>query len=223
MWALLAQGSMVLTYSSSTPFSAFGYTDDRQAGYVPDGSYTGWADQVMASGFDSQAIVTDVEVTLQISGGSNGDLYAYLSHGGLMSVLLNRPGKSATDPFGYADAGMSVQLSDQSPNGDIHWYQASGGSIAGGIAWQPDGRNVDPLGVTGSEPRNNMLSVFSQNSANANGAWTLFIADLSSGDQSCVTAWSVQITGGTSQSVPEPSVWVLILLGASLLLQFRRR
>ena len=63
-----------------------------------------------------------------------------------------------------------------------------------------------------------MLSQFSLNKVAANGAWTLFLADLSSESRSRVKGWSVQITAtsGTVQ-VPEPVPAALLLLGACLL------
>jgi len=40
-----------------------------------------------------------------------------------MAVLLNRPGRSDTLPYGYAAAGLNITLSD-SAAADIHTYQA---------------------------------------------------------------------------------------------------
>ncbi len=50
-------------------------------------------------------------MNLNISGGYNGDLYAYLSYGGALVPLLNRVGVGSGDAFGYATAGMNVTLS----------------------------------------------------------------------------------------------------------------
>ena len=66
--------------------------------------------------------------------------------------------------------------------GDIHMYRTSSAFISdaplSGI-WQPDGRKVDPADVLDTDPRAAMLSSFAN--LNANGQWTLFLADLNSG------------------------------------------
>ena len=43
-----------------------------------------------------------------------------------------------------------------------------------------------------------------------NGNWTLFLADLSSGDISQVTGWTLTI-----EAVPEPTTYALMLVGAA--------
>lgn len=72
------------------------------------------------------ATLSDVQVGLSLSGQSgpmvNGDWYAGLGFGeDGYAVLLNRPGKTASWPFGYLDNGINVLFDDQSPNG-IHLY-----------------------------------------------------------------------------------------------------
>ena len=69
--------------------------------------------------------------------------------------------------------------------------------------WQEDGRNVDPNAVTDASARSAFLSSF--NHLDPNGTWTIFFADMSSGDQSTFGSWSLEIT-----AVPEP---VTIALG----------
>src|SRR2546428_13168220 len=44
--------------------------------------------------------ITDVNVTLNISGNFNGDLYGYLSVGSGLSRLLNRTGRTAANRLG---------------------------------------------------------------------------------------------------------------------------
>src|ERR1044071_4139758 len=55
---------------------------------VPDNNASGLAFTFNVPG--SPLMITDVSVNLNIAGGWNGDLYAYLSHGSGFVVLLNR-------------------------------------------------------------------------------------------------------------------------------------
>ena len=60
---------------------------------IPDNDHSGVA---FALNFgDAGLNISDLKVSLNISGGWNGDLYAYLSHGSDYTVLLNRVGGRA--------------------------------------------------------------------------------------------------------------------------------
>ena len=123
---------------------------------VPDGTGTGLVNlQNIAS---SIVEITDVSVSLHLSGGGlpgftgiNGDLYAYLQHDTGFSVLINRPGMNAANPFGYFDPwGIQVTFNDAGTDGDIHTYQDQGimgdtGPVTG--TFQPDGRILDGVGT----------------------------------------------------------------------------
>ncbi|MCZ7638525.1 MAG: hypothetical protein M5U12_22225 [Verrucomicrobia bacterium] len=67
---------------------------------MPDGNPSGWSDTRTLSGLPATGLL-DVNVVLSVVGGYNGDLYAYLAHGGGFTVLLNRVGRTADAPFGY--------------------------------------------------------------------------------------------------------------------------
>lgn len=195
----------------------FGFTNGfANSGVIPDGNTTGWADTRTLSGIAETQII-DVNVSLNIAGGFNGDLYAYLSHDGGFSVLLNRVGRPDGFGFGYTDAGLNISLDDAAALGDIHTYQSTVGFVAlisNGSAWSPDGRNVNPLTTLDTHPRTHLLS--QMNGLNPNGDWTLFVADLSSGEQATVVSWGLDIT--TAPVVPEPSSLALEILGALALL-----
>jgi subtilisin-like proprotein convertase family protein len=178
---------------------------------IPDNNPTGLADTRTISGSVITGI-TSVEVRLEISGGWNGDLYAYLMHDSGFSVLLNRPGKTLLDVIGSGSAGFDITLSDAAIT-DIHDIGPSG-HISG--SFQPDARNVDPFDVLDTDSRTSFLSSFQ--GLNANGAWTLFVADNAAGDQSTLLSWGLNISG-----VPEPSRTVLLMLGGLAMLQRRRR
>ena len=165
---------------------------------LPEGDLSGLSDVRTVS--SSIANITSVTVGLDIAGEFNGDLYGYLWHSSgtvtNLTVLLNRPGKTASNPFGYADSGLNVTFQDSAPNGDIHLYQTNtippaGSPLTG--TWQPDGRNVDPATVLDTSPRATALAVF--NSLNAAGDWTLFMADMETGATNQLTEWSLTIVG----------------------------
>ncbi len=101
---------------------------------IPSDDYNGLAETITVSGMDS--LLTGVSVTLDVSGGYNGDLYAYLTYDGQTITLLNRVGQGTgsnpTYTYGYADAGLNVTLADGAANGSIHNYQTSAYNLVGG-------------------------------------------------------------------------------------------
>ncbi len=154
-------------------------------------------------------------VWLETSGGWNGDLYAWLAHDTGFSVLLSRPGRSATLLDGYPGSGMTISLRDSAAQ-DIHLYELA--TPAGGEPtdwWQPDGRDTSPFDVVSTDPRTAMLSSFS--GLDSSGDWTLFIADLVPGEQATLVSWGLYFN-----PVPEPST-ALLLAAASWLASRRRR
>ena len=83
-------------------------------------------------------------------------------------------------------------------------------------SFQPDGRTTDPLAVLATDARPAMLSSFT--GLDANGSWTLFLADQASGEVSTLQSWSLSITG-----VPEPSAALLSALAVIGIAFTRRR
>lgn len=143
--------------------------------------------------------ITSVAVTLDISGGYNGALYGALtlqeSDGTIVTeTLLNQMGTTPSNLFGSSGAGLNVTLSDTgTANGSIH--NASGTPTG---LWLPDSAN-------------SLNGTFS--GMNANGTWTLYLADLDSG-----TPAPTLVSWGLVVAVPEPaSVWVAALGGLLLL------
>jgi subtilisin-like proprotein convertase family protein len=183
-------------------------------GAVPDGNVNGWSDTRTISDITiPDPYITDVNVRLNISGGYNGDLYVYLTHDSGFSVLLNRVGRTSGNSFGYPDSGFNVTFSDSGdPAADVHNYRdivnPNGGTLTG--TWAPDARNVDPALVLDTSTRSAFLSTF--NNLDPNGSWTLFVADLSSGEISTVGEWGLDIT-----AVPEPTSIALGIFGVGLL------
>jgi subtilisin-like proprotein convertase family protein len=187
---------------------------------IPDGNPTGWSDTRGVS-IPADEIITDVNVSLQLRGGWNGDLYVILTHTGSpnAAVLLNRPGRTASAPFGYDDSVLTITMDDAASRGDIHFYRSQPdypAAISGNQAWQPDGRAVSPLLVDGTEARTALLSIFN-GTPPADGQWTLFTADLSAGSQTEVVAWGLTIT-----TIPEPTTASLSVAACAMLARRRR-
>jgi subtilisin-like proprotein convertase family protein len=188
---------------------------------VPDATVEGVALATNLTGMSGA--INNVNVTLNITGGFNGDLYAYLAGPtGGFAVLLNRVGVSnSTSMFGYGNPGFNVTLSDAAANGNIHYYQNvlnPGASQLTGT-WQPDGANLDPQSSPSSffgAPQSALLGSF--NGSNPNGVWVLFLADVAAGSQSTVVSWGLAIT----TTVPEPSALALTGAGLMAFLGYRR-
>ena len=169
---------------------------------IPDANPTGLTSSIDVTNLSG--LIESVTVTLNITNGFNGDLYAYLEHGtNGFAVLLNRVGRTISDPLGYADAGLLATFMDNAL-ADVHNYGGNGGAPLTGN-WRPDGRDVDPLIVLDTDARTALLSSFANDSVN--GTWTLFVADFASGHQSVLVDWSLDIV------VPEPSTGAFAVCG----------
>src|SRR5438876_9434421 len=94
-FALLAAAQM-LTLGALGAVTTFNL--DNINTVIPDGNFNGIQSSMGLTGLEPQ--ITDINVTLTISGGFNGDFYAYLFHNNTISVLLNRPGLSSSNTVG---------------------------------------------------------------------------------------------------------------------------
>ena len=144
--------------------------------------------------------LSSLRVSLCVAGDFNGDLYGYLRHvqGGVTNfcVLLNRVGRTASNPWGYADCGFNLLFDDAAPQGDVHIYETITNPPAGAQltrVWQPDGRDVDPSLVLDTSPRTTRLNSFTN--SNPSGEWTLFLADMSYGSTNMLASWGLLFTG----------------------------
>lgn len=180
---------------------------------VPDANPVGLTSTLNVSGLGE--FITNITVTLNITGGFNGDLYAYLlSPEDSSVILLNRVGMSSSNYFGYGDTGFNITLDSASGN-NVHNYQNfsptfnGSGQLTG--TWAPDRRTNDPAysapSAFDAAPTGNTFA--NLDGLNPNGVWTLFIADLSPGGQSTLVSWGLTVV-----TVPEPQTWTL--LGGSL-------
>lgn len=167
-------------------------------GLIPDGNVVGMSSTISMNTSGDDRSIAGVSLTLNLSGGYNGDLYGYLVNpNGNLAVVLNRVGTGGGNIFGYSDAGMNLILSDAgmpagSLVGNIHTYQTVGGYdiTSGAAAWSPDNATMDFAAL---------------HNASGNGTWTLFLADLSGGSQSTLVSWGLSIS-----VVPEPTTWALM-------------
>ena len=172
---------------------------------VPDGDMSGMASvQTISTPITN---LTDLKVSLKLSGTWNGDLYCFLTHGAGHSVLLNRVGRCSALDLGYNDAGLDATFDDAAINGDIHTYRlqfsSSQGTPIPGVltsVWAPDGRVANPTNVLDTDARSAFLGSF--NGVDPNGEWVLFVADMEAGDIHILDNWGLEITGYTAPTAP---------------------
>ena len=185
------------------------------AATVPDGDLSGLVQSITPT--TTITNLDSITVTLNTTGGWNGDLYAYLWHGGEISVLLNRTGRNSSPAgiIGSGTGGMSLTFDDAAP-ADIHNAPGGFGSALTGT-FQPSGRNIHPLNALDTTPRTAMLGTFIGDPAA--GEYRLYIADVAAGDTATLVSWSITLTG---QAIPEPGTAALGLLAGLTLLRRRR-
>ena len=170
------------TLTQSQSFSGGTIADGNPLGTVFSGTYS-------QTGFNSP--VLGATVGLDITGGYNGDLYAYLvAPNGTLVMLMNQPGVSVNG-FGASGAGMNITLSDSGSTGIQ-------GETSGSV-------------LSGTYSAAGTLGTF--NNSTANGTWQLFFADLGAGGgTSTLNGWTLTLT-----VVPEPITWALGIFLAMLL------
>jgi hypothetical protein len=170
---------------------------------IPDGQLSGINHQLNIDALPGETSY-EVRVRLQIEGADidgafNGDFYATISHGNQKAVLLNRPGRSTTQPAGYPDSGLNLTFADRAEQ-DIHLYgeliELDPGQPLTGL-WQPDGRDINPNSVLDTSPRTALLEQFA--GLNPDGQWTLFLADTEFGGNARLARWDLEFV-----PVPEP-------------------
>lgn len=147
---------------------------------IPEGNPVGITTWQTFGGLPAAAI-SDVSVSLDITGGYNGGLYGYLTlqdaNGKVATeYLLQNIGTSQSNPFGSPGGGMNVTLSDAGTvNGSIH--NAAG--IPNGL-WLPDSSATLDATFGG---------------LTANGTWTLFLADdFTGGGTSTLQSWGLEVS-----------------------------
>jgi subtilisin-like proprotein convertase family protein len=149
-------------------------------GSIPVGNPVGITFSGTVSDVPAGLDVSSLTVTLNVSGGVDGNLYAYLvAPNGTAVTLLDRPGTGPGNPFGGLGSGLSVTLSDGSPG--IQTASETPGQVLSGT-----------FGAAGT--------LGSMGGSVADGSWKLFFADeVNGGGTSTLTSWTLDI-----EAVPEP-------------------
>ncbi len=170
------------------------FTNGPAVGPVPDGNPVGAVFTGTVSDATAGFTFGTLSLELNLSGGFNGNLYAYLvAPNGTQVTLMDQPGVSDSDPFGAAGPGMNITLQDtDAANGPIQ-------------------NETSDAVLTGAYSPAAALAAFA--GAPVDGAWHLFFADLvAGGGTTTVESWALTVS-----VVPEPHPHALLLLGASLL------
>ncbi len=159
---------------------------------IPSGSPVGitLSENISSANLPAGSVISALSVGLNISGGYNGGLVAYLvAPNGTLVYLLNQPGAGGSNPFGYAGSGLNVTLADGNPG--IQSSSETPGAVFTGT-----------YGAAGS--------LSSVNGSVADGEWELFFANLDSGvGSSELTSFTLDLI-----AVPEPvGVGLLIFAG----------
>lgn len=178
---------------------------------IPDNDDIGVSDTQTIS-LPGGGTVSEVSISLELSGGWNGDMYAYLVSDTGFTVLLNRPGRTSSSTDGAGSSGMNITFTAGAAT-DVHTGLALSGTDVTGT-FQPDGRETDPAVTLDTDPRTALFNSFI--GIDANGDWTLFVADQAPGGTSTFESWTLNLT-----VVPEPDT--ILLLGFAGLLALRRR
>lgn len=149
--------------------------------------------------------IESVSVSFNISGGYNGDLYAYLSHGSDFTVLLNRVGTTMSDSDGYGNTGFNVTLTGSGYN--IHNYQANPD-----VAYNGSGQLVNQQGASPytAYAADDGTGLGKYAGSAPSGSWTIFFADLAAGSVSTLNSFEIDIV-----AVPEPITIALGIFGAA--------
>jgi len=194
--SVTAQATIYTRYSGTDPLVG----NNVNLGIL-DANPTGIQDTIHVSGI-VEPVLSHVSVLINVAGGVNGDLRAYLNFNGILVPLLTRVGTGVGDTgsaqyfFGYSTAGYTNLRLDDNGSSNIHSEPTPSESP---VLYHPDGGN---------------LSAF--NGGNPNQDWTIFFADLSSNggsSPSTLVNWSLEIT-----AVPEPVNVALGIFGGIFLL-----
>lgn len=189
-WMIAVMAGVSLNASAS-----YDYTWDVNAA-IPDANPSGFVNNqtigltTQGNNLPANPIISSVlGVTLSLSGGWNGDLYAYLRYdngsGGVgFTTLLNRVGTGPGNPIGSTVAGFNNIFLTAGTGADIH----SVANPAANTTYQVDqtGSSTSFSSFVGLDP--------------TAGTWSIFFADLSGNHVSTLNSWGLSL-----EVVPEPT------------------
>jgi hypothetical protein len=194
---VVATMAALLLVGASARAAIFTVSDTPDAP-IPVGNPVGIASTINATGLPPE--IVNVTMTLDISGGNNGDLYGYLSYDGVLVTLINRPGVSGSNPLGAMGSGFNVTLTDSAVVNVNNASETPGAVLTGTY-------NVN--GSPGMPGNGSAAFQSAYSGLDPNGTWTLFLANESSGgDPSELVSWSLSI-----DTVPEPTNVALGIFG----------
>jgi subtilisin-like proprotein convertase family protein len=194
---LASQTALAALYPFTGPDGNGAYTSGTisPSQIIPDNSPVG-----ASYGFNFTVTglsISAVTLTLNLSGGFNGDMYGYLQHNGALMELFNPGSFSAGGASGTA---LNLILSSSSATS---LSTASAAQLAAGNTYAAAGN------LNGCK------------SADPNGLWTLYFADQSAGDQMTLNSFNLSITA--TSAVPEPVNVALGIFGGVLAIWSVRR
>jgi len=170
-WAGAGMTLLILTSARAGLYTA-AFTDISLT--IPDANPVGVMFAGSVTNVPSGWIVSGVTVQLNITNGYNGDLYGYLvAPNGTLVRLLNRPGTGLI-PFGASGPGMNITLQDGTTDHGPIQDETTSSFLIGSY-------NADQ-------------SMAGFNGSLADGAWTLFMADLSGGGTGVLNSLTLNIT-----------------------------
>lgn len=213
-WLVTGVGAQAAIYYQGTVAGGGTPVGSLQNATIADGNLGGMWNTMDLSG-QGLAQIQDIQVTINVSGGYNGDLYAYLSYNGALMPLLNRVGvgtQVGTSVFGYSSSGFNNITLDSTSATDIH---LASGALSG--SYKADGRMISPLSSAASFNAAGTATLNGQfGGMDPNGQWTLFFADtVGGGGDATLLGWSLSL-----EVVPEPThvalgVFAVLALGVA--------
>ena len=210
--SLASAATQAALYNFGLPSGSTYTANSTGASPIPDNNGSGVSFNL---NFNDTGVdqISAASVTFTISGGYNGDLYAYLSHGDSIVVLLNRIGRTTGNGDGSATSGFTTFTLNSSSATDVHGITGTAGQPLTGT-YAPDGRNILPSSSVATFDAANRTATFSTlvGAENPNGNWTLFFADVSPGFSGSLTSWSVSVDAFATP-VPEPITWAMLSFG----------
>jgi len=156
--------------------------------------------------------ISDVRVSLFLSSPNVnnamwlGDMYATLTHGTAseaerVAVLLNRPGRNLSDPWGSELSSLAAAFDDSAAFANSYTISSASGT------YRADGRlNVDPFGSPVAFAGEGAAGLNALDGAwLPSNRWSLLVADTEAGGVGRLDGWRLTVTGvGAASGTLDP-------------------